>query len=71
MALISYLTTVRIGFGECEARGDDREARAELMMGAVQGGLCFQKGLGAVPGLSHALGSLASPSLHHGTLNAC
>ncbi len=51
-------------------RGDDREARAELMMGALQGGLCFQKGLGAVHGLSHALGSLAWPSLHHGTLNA-
>jgi 4-hydroxybutyrate dehydrogenase len=52
------------------AQGDDREARAELMMGALQGGLCFQKGLGAIHGLSHALGSLASPSLHHGTLNA-
>ena len=50
--------------------GDDRDARAEVMMGALQGGLCFQKGLGAVHGLSHALGSLASPSLHHGTLNA-
>lgn len=52
------------------AQGEDRDARAELMMGALQGGLCFQKGLGAVHGLSHALGSLASPSLHHGTLNA-
>lgn len=52
------------------ACGADREARAELMMGALQGGLCFQKGLGAIHGLSHALGSLAEPSLHHGTLNA-
>ena len=52
------------------ADGRDAEARAELMMGALQGGLCFQKGLGAVHGLSHALGSLAEPSLHHGTLNA-
>ncbi len=50
--------------------GDDREARSEMMMGALQGGLCFQKGLGAVHGLSHALGGLAAPSLHHGTLNA-
>lgn len=52
------------------ANGRDAEARAELMMGALEGGMCFQKGLGAVHGLSHALGSLAEPSLHHGTLNA-
>ena len=51
-------------------KGADREARAELMMGALEGGLTFQKGLGAVHGLSHALGSLKEPSLHHGTLNA-
>lgn len=52
------------------SHGDDREGRSEMMMGALQGGLCFQKGLGAVHGLSHALGGLAEPSLHHGTLNA-
>jgi alcohol dehydrogenase class IV len=52
------------------ANGSDREARSELMMGALQGGMCFQKGLGAVHGLSHALGSLKNPPLHHGTLNA-
>ncbi len=52
------------------ASGGDREARSELMMGALQGGMCFQKGLGAVHGLSHALGSLKNPPLHHGTLNA-
>src|SRR3954452_3065928 len=40
------------------ADGADREARSELMMGALEGGLTFQKGLGAVHGLSHALGSL-------------
>jgi len=44
--------------------------RSELMMGALEGGLTFQKGLGAVHGLSHALGSLKEPALHHGTLNA-
>jgi alcohol dehydrogenase class IV len=53
-----------------KAVGSDREARSELMMGALQGGMCFQKGLGAVHGLSHALGSLKDPPLHHGTLNA-
>lgn len=50
--------------------GSDAEARAELMMGALMGGMTFQKGLGAVHGLSHALGSLREPSLHHGLLNA-
>jgi alcohol dehydrogenase class IV len=50
--------------------GADIEARTELMMGALEGGMTFQKGLGAVHGLSHALGSLTQPSLHHGTLNA-
>jgi alcohol dehydrogenase class IV len=50
--------------------GQDIEARSELMMGALEGGLTFQKGLGAVHALSHALGGLKSPSLHHGTLNA-
>ena len=40
------------------------------MMGALEGGLTFQKGLGAIHALSHALGGLAEPVLHHGTLNA-
>ena len=52
------------------ADGSDREARWQMMMAALQGGLGFQKGLGAVHALSHALGALAEPSLHHGTLNA-
>jgi alcohol dehydrogenase class IV len=50
--------------------GADREARKELMAGAMEGGMTFQKGLGAVHALSHALGSLKEPRLHHGTLNA-
>lgn len=52
------------------ADGADKDARNELMMGALQGGLTFQKGLGAVHALSHALGGLKSLKLHHGTLNA-
>lgn len=50
--------------------GGDLAARSEMMMGAVMGGLAFQKGLGAVHSLSHALGGLKDVSLHHGTLNA-
>ena len=50
--------------------GTDLAARSEMMMGALMGGLSFQKGLGAVHSLSHALGGLKDVSLHHGTLNA-
>ena len=51
------------------ADGADREARWQMMSASMQGALAFQKGLGAVHSLSHALGGLpVSP--HHGTLNA-
>lgn len=50
--------------------GQNLEARSEMLMGALMGGLAFQKGLGAVHALSHALGGLKDVSLHHGTLNA-
>lgn len=50
--------------------GRNIEARGEMLMGALMGGLAFQKGLGAVHALSHALGGLKDVSLHHGTLNA-
>lgn len=52
------------------ADGSNLDARTEMMMGAVMGGLAFQKGLGAVHALSHALGGLSDLKLHHGTLNA-
>jgi 4-hydroxybutyrate dehydrogenase len=45
-------------------------ARSDLMMGALEGGMTFQKGLGAVHSLSHALGGLKDLKLHHGLLNA-
>ena len=52
------------------ADGGDREARWQMMMASLEGGLTFQKGLGAVHALSHPLGGLRDPVLHHGTLNA-
>ncbi len=52
------------------ADGADLGARSEMMMAALQGGMCFQKGLGAVHAMSHPLGGLEQPRLHHGTLNA-
>ena len=51
-------------------QGDDLEARWHMMMAALHGGLTFQKGLGAVHAMSHPLGALREPLLHHGTLNA-
>ncbi len=48
---------------------NDREARRDMMSASMQGALAFQKGLGCVHSLSHALGGL-NPRLHHGTLNA-
>ena len=51
-------------------KGQELAARSEVMMGALEGGLAFQKGLGAVHSLSHALGGLQDLKLHHGTLNA-
>jgi 4-hydroxybutyrate dehydrogenase len=52
------------------SHGADIEARSDMMMAALEGGLSFQKGLGAVHALSHALGGLPDLRLHHGTLNA-
>lgn len=49
--------------------GGDREARLAMMAASMEGAMAFQKGLGAVHSLSHALGGL-EPRLHHGTLNA-
>jgi len=52
------------------ADGQDREARREMLWAAAMGGLTFQKGLGAVHAMSHPLGGIQEPRLHHGTLNA-
>ncbi len=49
--------------------GQNLEARSELMMAALEGGMTFQKGLGIIHSLSHPLGALKDVRLHHGTLN--
>lgn len=48
--------------------GSDKQARRDLMMGAMMAGISFHKGLGVVHSLSHALGAVGR--VHHGTLNA-
>jgi alcohol dehydrogenase class IV len=57
---------IKIAFEE----GHNREARWNMLMASLQGGLTFQKGLGAVHSMSHPLGGLKNITLHHGTLNA-
>jgi 4-hydroxybutyrate dehydrogenase len=62
-----------LGAGALEravADGSDRDARWQMMMASLEGALAFVKGLGAVHGLSHAVGRLSELKLHHGTLNA-
>jgi 4-hydroxybutyrate dehydrogenase len=46
----------------------DLEARGEMQMAAMMAGIGFEKGLGVVHSLSHAIGALHD--IHHGTLNA-
>jgi 4-hydroxybutyrate dehydrogenase len=48
----------------------DLAARSEMLIAATMGGLTFQKGLGAIHAISHPLGAINEPRLHHGTLNA-
>ncbi|MEI2414628.1 iron-containing alcohol dehydrogenase [Orrella sp. JC864] len=55
--------------GTATAQPQDRQARLNMMSASMQGAMAFQKGLGCVHSLSHALGGL-DPRLHHGTLNA-
>lgn len=48
---------------------NDKDARTSMAIAATMGAMAFQKGLGCVHSLSHALGGI-NPKLHHGTLNA-
>jgi len=50
--------------------GNNKAARNDMMMCALEGAMAFQKGLGAVHALTHPLGAIRSLNLHHGTLNA-
>ena len=50
-------------------RGRDLEARREMMAAAMNGALAFQKGLGGVHAISHALGGMRGYALDHGAIN--
>ena len=45
--------------------GSNRQARWEMMMSALEGGMCLQKALGSAHAMANPLGEL---HLHHGTL---
>ncbi|MWB79131.1 iron-containing alcohol dehydrogenase [Pseudooceanicola sp. 216_PA32_1] len=66
------LEGLRRGWAHVEAATQEpgnKDARANMAMAATMGAMAFQKGLGCVHSLSHALGGI-NPRLHHGTLNA-
>lgn len=48
--------------------GGDLEARGQMLIAASMGAVAFQKGLGAIHSLSHAVGALFDT--HHGRTNA-
>jgi 4-hydroxybutyrate dehydrogenase len=50
------------------SRGEDLEARGNMMKAAMMGAVAFQKGLGACHSLAHPLSS--EHGLHHGLANA-
>ncbi len=50
------------------ADGGDLEARGKMLIAASMGAVAFQKGLGAIHSLSHAVGALFDT--HHGRTNA-
>src|SRR5438094_3542216 len=50
------------------ANGRDLEARSQMMVAAIMGGVAFQKGLGTVHSLAHPLSTVAG--MHHGLTNA-
>lgn len=66
------LEGLRRGWGAIERavhQGEDLDARLQMMCASSMGAMAFQKGLGCVHSLSHAIGGL-HPRAHHGTLNA-
>jgi alcohol dehydrogenase class IV len=64
---IDGLTRLSRHIERAVSEGSDGQARWNMMMGSLEGAICFQKGMGAVHALSHPLGA---HGYHHGTLNA-
>jgi alcohol dehydrogenase class IV len=65
---VEGLRAISKGLETAVRDGSNAEARNDMMLGALLGGISFHKGLGVVHALSHALGHRGR--VHHGTLNA-
>lgn len=65
--VLDGLARLSANIRQAVSEGSDRAARWNMMMGALEGAIGFQKGMGAVHALSHPLGARGH---HHGTLNA-
>lgn len=65
---IEGIKLVRRALVRAVTRGDDLDARGDMMKAAMMGAVAFQKGLGACHSLAHPLGSQCD--LHHGLANA-
>ena len=59
---------IAMALPDAVANGDDLNARADMMAAATMGATAFQKGLGGVHALAHAVGALYDT--HHGLTNA-
>ena len=62
---IDCLARVSTWLARAVDEGDNRQARYEMMMAALEGGLALQKGLGSAHALASPLGEM---NYHHGTL---
>lgn len=61
---IESIRLVREALPTAYAHGDDLEARAKMMVASTMGATAFQKGLGAMHAVGHAVGALFNT--HHG-----
>jgi len=64
--IVRIVANIRTAYNE----PGNRQARWEMMMGAIEGGMSMLNGCGAIHAMSHALGGLHELNLHHGTINA-
>ncbi len=65
---VEGMRLVKANLPRAVADGSDLDARGQMLIAASMGAVAFQKGLGAIHSLSHAVGALFDT--HHGRTNA-
>ncbi len=65
---VEGMRLIKANLPRAVADGSDLEARGNMLIAASMGATAFQKGLGAIHSLSHAVGALFDT--HHGRTNA-